>query len=59
MLWVGTKAIPGCLGCGKCGNAGMCVYDEIRRQAGIVFDADVPHAWRRGYGVSNSSGVVQ
>lgn len=29
MLWVGTKAIPGCLGCGKCGNAGMCVYDDM------------------------------
>lgn len=31
-LWIGTGAIPGCLGCGKCGNAGMCVFDDMVNQ---------------------------
>lgn len=32
MLWIGTKAIPGCLGCGKCGNAGPCVFNDMVNQ---------------------------
>ena len=32
MIWVGTKAIPGCLGCGKCGNAGPCVFNDMVNQ---------------------------
>lgn len=28
LLWIGAKPIPGCIGCGKCGNAGMCVFQD-------------------------------
>ncbi|MCM1123360.1 MAG: flavodoxin family protein, partial [Eubacterium sp.] len=28
MLWIGAKPISGCIGCGKCKNAGMCVFDD-------------------------------
>lgn len=31
-VWVGTKVIPGCLGCGKCRNAGPCVLDDMVNQ---------------------------
>ncbi|MCM1386477.1 MAG: flavodoxin family protein [Bacillus sp. (in: Bacteria)] len=28
LIWIGTKPISGCIGCGKCGNAGMCVFND-------------------------------
>lgn len=29
MLWVGKKPVSGCIACGRCGNAGMCVFDDL------------------------------
>lgn len=28
LLWIGAKPVSGCIGCGKCGNAGMCVFND-------------------------------
>jgi len=28
MVWIGSQPIPGCIACGKCGNAGMCVFND-------------------------------
>jgi len=28
LLWIGEKPVSGCIGCGKCGNAGMCVFHD-------------------------------
>lgn len=32
MVWIGSQPIPGCIACGKCGNAGMCVFNDLVNQ---------------------------
>ena len=52
MFWVGTKAIGGCLACGKCAELGKCVIDdkvnefrELAQKAdGFVFGSPVHYA---------------
>lgn len=28
LVWIGTQPVAGCIACGKCGNAGLCVFDD-------------------------------
>ena len=32
MFWIGTKPVGGCIACGNCGNAGMCVFEDMVNQ---------------------------
>lgn len=29
ILWIGTKAVNGCIDCGKCVETGRCVFDDL------------------------------
>ena len=39
ILHVGNKAVRGCIGCGKCAEAGKCVFDDIVNEAAPKFEA--------------------
>lgn len=28
LVWIGTKPVAGCIACGKCSDAGLCVFDD-------------------------------
>ena len=32
IMWVGTKAINGCIDCGKCAETGRCVFNDLVNQ---------------------------
>ena len=32
ILYLGTKALSGCIACGKCREAGRCVFNDIVRE---------------------------
>ena len=32
IMWVGTKAINGCIDCGKCSETGRCVFNDLVNQ---------------------------
>lgn len=32
MMWVGTKAINGCIDCGKCAETGRCIFNDLVNQ---------------------------
>ena len=36
-LHVGNKAIRGCIACGKCGEIGKCVFDDIVNEGAALF----------------------
>ena len=38
MLHIGTKDIRGCIACGKCGELGKCVFDDVVNEAAIKFE---------------------
>ena len=38
MLHIGTKNIRGCIACGKCGELGKCVFDDVVNEAAIKFE---------------------
>ena len=38
MLHIGTKDIRGCIACGKCGELGKCVFDDVVYEAAIKFE---------------------
>jgi multimeric flavodoxin WrbA len=53
IVWIGTGAVHGCLGCGHCKKAGKCVFDDdvvnsisakIKSADGYVFGAPVHYA---------------
>jgi len=33
LLHVGNQAVRGCIGCGKCGDLGKCVFDDVVNEA--------------------------
>ena len=35
-MQVGSQAVRGCIGCGKCGNLGKCVFDDIVNEAAAM-----------------------
>ena len=37
-LHIGTKDIRGCIACGKCGELGKCVFDDVVNEAAIKFE---------------------
>ena len=39
ILHVGNQAIRGCIGCGKCAEAGRCVFDDLVNEAAPKFEA--------------------
>lgn len=39
LLHVGNRAIRGCIGCGKCGETGKCVFDDLVNEAAPKFEA--------------------
>ena len=39
IIHVGNKAVRGCIGCGKCAEAGKCVFDDIVNEAAPKFEA--------------------
>lgn len=39
MLHIGNKNIRGCIGCGKCGELGKCVFDDAVNEAAPKFEA--------------------
>lgn len=41
MLHVGNQAVRGCIGCGKCGELGKCVFDDVVNQgAALLAECD-------------------
>ena len=41
ILWLGTKAMQGCIACGKCGKLGKCVFeDDVNRVAAMADEID-------------------
>ena len=56
LMWIGAKPISGCIACNKCGNAGMCVFDDMVNQIhrrldefqGIVIGTPVYYAGPSG-----------
>ena len=39
IVHVGGKAVRGCIGCGKCAEAGKCVFDDIVNETAPKFEA--------------------
>ena len=39
MIHVGNKAVRGCIGCGKCAEAGRCVFEDVVNEAAPKFEA--------------------
>ena len=39
VLHVGSQAVRGCIGCGKCAEAGRCVFDDAVNAAAAAFEA--------------------
>lgn len=39
MIHVGNKAVRGCIGCGKCAEAGKCVFEDVVNEAAPKFEA--------------------
>ncbi len=39
IIQVGSKAIRGCIGCGKCAEAGKCVFDDAVNEIAPKFEA--------------------
>lgn len=37
IVHVGTKAIRGCIACGKCGQLGKCVFDDLVNEVAVKF----------------------
>ena len=38
IIHVGNKAVRGCISCGKCGETGKCVFDDIVNEAAPKFE---------------------
>lgn len=38
ILQVGSKAVRGCISCGKCGELGKCVFDDVVNEAAEKFE---------------------
>jgi len=38
MLHIGIKDIRGCIACGKCGELGKCVFDDVVNEAAMMFE---------------------
>ena len=38
-IQIGSKAIRGCIGCGKCAEAGKCVFDDVVNEIAPKFEA--------------------
>lgn len=39
LIQVGTKDIRGCIACGKCGEAGKCVFDDLVNEVAPKFES--------------------
>ena len=39
LIQVGTKDIRGCIGCGRCSEAGRCVFDDLVNEVAPKFEA--------------------
>ena len=56
IFWVGVKPISGCIACGKCGEIGKCVFDDVvnkfaekcKDADGFVFGTPVHYASASG-----------
>lgn len=53
IVWLGTEAVRGCIGCGGCKKAGKCVFDDdvvngigekVKSADGYIFGAPVHYA---------------
>ena len=39
--WIGTKPVPGCTACGKCGETGRCIFEDgVNEVIGKMDDCD-------------------
>ena len=38
ILWLGVKAVQGCIACNKCGKLGHCVFDDAVNQVAAAAD---------------------
>jgi multimeric flavodoxin WrbA len=38
ILWLGVKAVQGCIACNKCGKLGHCVFDDVVNQVASAAD---------------------